>query len=56
MPRVLDAIEGHHAPLRQMGAERNVSGGVVDQSTHEEEGPVTWEALSSTPAGLVESR
>ena len=47
MPRVLDALEGNNAPLRQTGEEGNVSGGVFDQSTHEEDGPVTWEALAS---------
>src|SRR4029453_14117314 len=30
-----------------MGEERNVSGGVFDHGTHEEDGPVTWEALAS---------
>ena len=30
-----------------MGEERNVSGGVLDHGTHEEDGPVTWEALAS---------
>jgi len=47
MPRVLDFIEGNNAPLRQTGEEGNVSGGVFDQSTHEEDDPVTWEALAS---------
>jgi hypothetical protein len=47
MPRVLDSIEGNNAPLRQTGEEGNVSGGVFDQSTHEEDAPVTWEALAS---------
>jgi hypothetical protein len=47
MPRVLDSIEGNNAPLRQTGEEGNVSGGVFDQSTHEEDDPVTWEALAS---------
>jgi hypothetical protein len=56
MPRVLDAIEGNHAPRRQTGAEGNVSGVVCDQSTHEEDGPVIWEALSSFHVGLAESR
>jgi hypothetical protein len=30
-----------------MGEEGRVSGGVCDQSTHEEDGPVTGEALAS---------
>jgi hypothetical protein len=30
-----------------VGEERNVSGGVFDHGTHEEDGPVTWEALAS---------
>jgi hypothetical protein len=30
-----------------MGKEGYVSGGVFDQSTHEEDDPVTWEALAS---------
>ena len=44
---MLISIEGNNAPLRQMGEEGRVSGGVFDQSTHEEDGPVTWEALAS---------
>jgi len=34
-------------PLRQLGEERGVSGGVFDYGTHEEDGPGTWEALAS---------
>src|SRR5919204_2464719 len=30
-----------------MGEERDVSGGVFDHGTHEEDGPGTWEALAS---------
>ena len=30
-----------------MGEERIISGGVFDQGTDEEDGPVTWEALAS---------
>lgn len=30
-----------------MGKEGFISGGVFDLSTHEEDGPVTWEALAS---------
>jgi hypothetical protein len=56
MPRVLDAIEGHNAPLRQTGEEGNVSGGVFDQSTHAEDAPVTWEALASPRPMPVEWR
>ena len=33
--------------FRQVGEERGVSGGVFDHGTHEEDGPVTWEALAS---------
>ena len=48
MPRVLDFFEGNNGPLRKfLGKEGVVSGGVFDQSTHEEDGPVTWEALAS---------
>jgi hypothetical protein len=55
MPRGLDSIDGTNAPLRQTGAEGNVSGGVFAQRTHEEDGPVTWEALAS-PRDLPVSR
>jgi hypothetical protein len=48
MPRVLDVIEGNNGPLRKPGEEGVVSGGVFDQSTHEEDGPVTWEAHASS--------
>ena len=47
MPRVLDFIEGNNGPRRTLGKEGVVSGGVFDQSTHEEDGLVTWEALAS---------
>ena len=47
MPRVLDFIEGNNDSLRELGEEGVVSGGVFDQGTHEEDGPVTWEALAS---------
>jgi hypothetical protein len=30
-----------------VGKEGCISGGVYDQGTHEEDGPVTWEALAS---------
>ena len=43
MPRVLEYIEGNNGPLRKLGEEGAVSGGVFDHSTHEEDGPVTWE-------------
>ena len=46
MPRVLDCIEGNNSPLRKLGQEGAVSGGVFDHSTYEEDGPVTWEALA----------
>jgi hypothetical protein len=41
--------EGHNTPLHtcRLGEERGVSGGVFDHGTHEEDGPVTWEALTS---------
>jgi hypothetical protein len=35
------------------GEKRNVSGGVFDHGTHEEEGPGTWEALASPRPILV---
>jgi len=41
MPSVLDFSEGYHGPLRKPGKEGVISGGVFDQSTHEEDGPVT---------------
>jgi hypothetical protein len=44
---VLDFIEGYNGPLRKPGKEGVISGGVFDQSTHAEDGPVTWEALAS---------
>ncbi len=47
MPSVLDFFEGHNGPRRKLGEEGVVSGGVFDHSTHEEDGPVTWEALVS---------
>jgi hypothetical protein len=49
MPSVRDFIEGHTSPLREVfeGKEGVVSGGVFDQSTDAEDGPVTWEALAS---------
>ena len=43
-------------PLREVGEERSVSGGVCDHGTYEEDGPGTWEALASTKAGLAESQ
>jgi hypothetical protein len=45
MPRGLEYIEGNNGPLRRLGEERVVSGGVFGHSTYEEDGPVTWEAL-----------
>jgi hypothetical protein len=47
MPRVLEYIEGNNGPLRELGEEGAVSGGVFDHSTYEEDGLVTWEALAS---------
>jgi hypothetical protein len=34
-------------PLREVGEERSVAGGVFDQGTYEEDSPGTWEALAS---------
>jgi len=40
--------EGNNHPRREfLGEEGMVSGGVFDHGTHEEDGPVTWEALAS---------
>jgi hypothetical protein len=40
--------EGNNQPRREfLGEEGMVSGGVFDHGTHEEDGPVTWEALAS---------
>ena len=40
--------EGNNHPRREFsGEEGMVSGGVFDHGTHEEDGPVTWEALAS---------
>jgi hypothetical protein len=47
MPSVLECIEGNNGPLRVLGEEGAVSGGVYDQSTYEEDGLVPWEALAS---------
>ena len=38
--------EGDDASSRFMGEGRGVSGGVWDHGTYEEDGPVTWEALT----------
>jgi hypothetical protein len=61
MPRELDFIEGNNNPCVKMffWARRGlVSGGVFDHSTHEEDGPATWEALASPRRnpGAAESR
>ena len=59
---MLDFIEGNNDPRREMGEEGSVSGGVFDQSTHEEDGPVIprfnrgTPRLSSTQTGFAESR
>ena len=42
-------------PLRQVGEEGDVSGGVFDQGTPAEDGPGTWEALAS-PRHIPASR
>jgi hypothetical protein len=39
--------EGNNGPLRELGEEGAVSGGVFDHSTYEEDGLATWEALAS---------
>src|SRR5262249_15071304 len=39
--------EGNNHPLRELGEEGMVCGGVCDHGTDEEDGPVTWEALAS---------
>jgi hypothetical protein len=39
--------EGNNDLSVIMGEERNVSGGVFDHGTYEEDGPVTWEVLAS---------
>ena len=58
MPSVLEYREGTNGPLRMLGEEGAVSGGVCDHSTSEEDGLVTWEALTSPRryAGMAESR
>ncbi len=56
MPSVLDCIEGNNGSLHTLGEEGAVSGGVFDRSTHEEDGPVTWEALASPRQTPVERR
>ena len=45
----LTRIPGHNTPLHTylLGKEGGVSGGVFDNGTYEEDGPVTWEALAS---------
>ena len=47
MPRELDVIEGNNDSQRERGESGVVSGGVFDHGTHEEDGPVAWEALAS---------
>ena len=44
---MLKYCEGNNVPLRELGEEGVVSGGVFDHSTYEEDGLVTWEALAS---------
>ena len=58
MPRGLEDIEGNNGPLRELGEEGAVSGGVFDHSTYAEDGLVTWEALASPcrNPGIAESR
>jgi hypothetical protein len=60
MPRELDFIEGNNNPCVKFSWARRglVSGGVFDHSTHEEDGPGTWEALASPRRnpGVAESR
>jgi hypothetical protein len=48
MPRVLYSLKATTIPCEEgLGEEGVVSGGVFDHGTHEEDGPVTWEALAS---------
>ena len=48
MPRVLFYLKATTIPGESFfGREGLVSGGVFDHGTHEEDGPVTWEALAS---------
>jgi hypothetical protein len=48
MPRVLFSLKATTIPGESfLGEEGMVSGGVFDHGTHEEDGPVTWEALAS---------
>src|SRR5690348_18172444 len=46
MPRVLNYLKAI-TPSARSGRGEGVSGGVFDHGTHEEDGPVTWEALVS---------
>src|SRR5262249_35689070 len=50
--------EGNNTPLHTclLVEERGVSGGVFDHGTYEEDGPVTWEALTSPRHILVVRR
>ncbi len=41
MPSVLEYSEGTNGPLRTLGEEGAISGGVFDHSTYEEDGLVT---------------
>jgi len=48
MPRVLCSLKATRIPCEEvLGEEGVVSSGVFDHSTHEEDGPVTWEALAA---------
>ena len=48
MPRALFSLKATTIPGESfLGEEGMVSGGVFDHGTHEEDGPVTWEALAS---------
>jgi hypothetical protein len=48
MPRVLFYLKATIIPCEEvLGEEGGISGGVFDHGTHEEDGPVTWEALAS---------
>ena len=44
---MLNYLKAITASPFEVGEERPVSGGVFDHGTHEEDGPVTWEALAS---------
>jgi hypothetical protein len=60
MPKVLLYLKAPTIPGESFfwGEEGMVSGGVCDHGTHDEDGPVTWEALAAPRrhSGVTESR